>query len=178
MSRIGKKPVTVPNAVKADLSGKHLSLQGPKGKLEMAIHPRLGVVLKDGQIEITRPTNIRTDRALHGLTRSLVQNMVAGVTQGFVKELEIVGVGFKGQVKGKIFNLSLGFTHPIDYVIPDGIEIKCPNPTRVVVSGMDKQKVGQAAAEIRGFYEPEPYKGKGIHYVGEVIRRKQGKTVG
>lgn len=178
MSRIGKKPVTIPNTVKVSLSGKSLSLQGPKGKLDLTIHPRLEAAFKDNQIQVTRPTNIRTDRALHGLTRSLIQNMVSGVTQGFTKELEIVGVGFKAQVKGKILNLSLGFTHPIDYVIPDGLEVKCPNPTRVVVSGMDKQKVGQAAAEIRGFYEPEPYKGKGIHYVGEVIRRKQGKTVG
>ncbi len=178
MSRVGKKPILVPSGVKANLDGQKLAIQGPKGRMDFFVHPRMKVTTSASQIEVTRPTNVRTDRALHGLTRSLIQNMVTGVTQGFSKELEIVGVGFKAQVKGKILNLLLGFTHPIDYHIPEGIEVKCPNPTRVVVSGLDRQKVGQASAEIRGFYEPEPYKGKGIHYVGEVIRRKQGKTVG
>jgi large subunit ribosomal protein L6 len=178
MSRIGKKPVVLPATVKANLQGQSLSIQGPKGKLDLNVHSRLKVAINNNQIEVSRPTNIRTDRALHGLTRSLIQNMVLGVTQGYLKELEIVGVGFKAQVKGKILNLALGYTHPIDFHIPEGIEIKCPNPTRVSVTGMDKQKVGQVASEIRLFYEPEPYKGKGIHYVGEVIRRKQGKTVG
>ena len=178
MSRIGKKPVVIPSGVKANMQGQTLSMQGPKGKLDLAVHPRLKVAVNTDRIEVSRPTNIRTDRALHGLTRSLIQNMALGVTQGFLKELEIVGVGFKAQVKGKILNLLLGFTHPLDYQIPDGIEIKCPNPTRVSVSGLDKQLVGQVASEIRRFYKPEPYKGKGIHYVGEVIRRKQGKTVG
>ncbi len=178
MSRIGKKPVTFPNTVKVALQGQHLSFQGPKGKLDLSVHPRMAVKIANDQIEVTRPTNIRTDRALHGLTRSLIQNMVNGVVTGFLKELEIVGVGFKAQVKGPILTLNLGFTHPIDYKIPEGIQINCPNPTRVVVSGLDKQKVGQVSAEIRLFHEPEPYKGKGIHYVGEVIRRKQGKTVG
>ena len=178
MSRIGKKPITLPSGVKAAVQGLNLTVQGPKGKLDMKLHPRLKIAVSADKVEVTRPTDIRTDRALHGLTRSLIQNMVTGVTAGYMKELEIVGVGFKAIVKGKILNLALGYTHPIDYHIPDGIEIKCPNPTRVTVSGMDKQMVGQAAAEIRGYYEPEPYKGKGIHYVGEVIRRKQGKTVG
>ena len=178
MSRIGKKPVTFPNTVKAVLQGRQLSLQGPKGKLDLTVHPRISVKVANDYIEVSRPTDIRTDRALHGLTRSLIQNMVSGVTNGFMKELEIVGVGFKAVVKGKILSLNLGFTHPIDYSIPEGITIVCPNPTRVVVSGLDKQKVGQVASEIRLFHEPEPYKGKGIHYVGEVIRRKQGKTVG
>lgn len=178
MSRIGKKPVVLPSGVKATVSGQAFSIQGPKGKLDLSVHPRIKVVVKDNQVELTRPTDNRQDRALHGLTRSLIQNMTVGVTQGFLKELEIVGVGFKAQVKGKTLNMMLGFTHPIDFQIPDGIEIKCPNPTRVSISGMDKQKVGQIAAEIRLSYEPEPYKGKGIHYVGEVIRRKQGKTVG
>ncbi len=178
MSRIGKKPVTLPGTVKASMQGQTLTVQGPKGKLNMTVNPRVAVKVADGKVEVTRPSDVRTDRALHGLTRSLIQNMVHGVTEGYSKDLEIVGVGFKAQVKGKILNLALGYTHPIDYNIPEGIEIKCPNPTRVNVSGMDKQKVGQVSAEIRGFYEPEPYKGKGIHYVGEVIRRKQGKTVG
>ncbi len=178
MSRIGKKPVLLPANVKANIQGQKLLLEGPKGKQNLALHPRMKVLVKDHQIQVERPTNIRTDRALHGLTRSLIQNMVLGVTEGFKKELEIEGVGFKAQVKGKILNIALGFTHPIDYNIPDGIEIKCPKPTQISVTGLDKQQVGQVAAEIRGFHKPEPYKGKGIHYVGEQIRRKQGKTVG
>ena len=178
MSRIGKKPVVVPEGVKVDVKGQHLNFQGPKGKTEFNVHPRLKVSVKDNQISIQRATDIRTDRALHGLSRSLIQNIIIGVTQGYSKDLDIVGVGFKAQLKGKVLNLALGYTHPIDYDIPEGIEIKCPNQTRISVSGIDKQKVGQVAADIRGFYEPEPYKGKGIHYVGEVIRRKQGKTVG
>ena len=178
MSRIGRKPVVMVDAVKANLQGQLLNVQGPKGKLSLTIHPRLKVEVKDNHINVARPTDIRTDRALHGLTRSLIQNMVTGVTQGYTKELEIVGVGFKAVVKGKILNLAVGYTHPIDYDIPEGIEIKCPNPTRVVITGMDKQCVGQVAAELRSFYKPEPYKGKGIRYVGETVRRKQGKTVG
>ena len=178
MSRVGRKPVVVPGGVKVDFQGQTLSVQGPKGKLEMNVHPRMKVNVKPEQVLVERPTDIRTDRALHGLTRNLIQNMVSGVTQGYMKELEIVGVGFKAQVKGRILNLALGFTHPIDFSIPEGVEIKCPNPTRLVISGIDKQKVGETAAQIRRFYEPEPYKGKGISYVGEHIRRKQGKTVG
>ncbi|MBI3314186.1 MAG: 50S ribosomal protein L6 [Candidatus Omnitrophica bacterium] len=178
MSRVGKKPVIVPGGVKVNMQGQTLSVQGPKGKLDLAIHPRMKISVKPEEVLVQRPTNIRTDRALHGLTRNLINNMVQGVTQGYIKELEIVGVGFKAQVKGRILNLALGFTHPIDFSIPEGVEIKCPNPTRMVVSGIDKQKVGETAAQIRRFYEPEPYKGKGISYVGEQIRRKQGKTVG
>ena len=178
MSRVGRKPVAIPSGVKAELKGQNLNIQGPKGKLSLDVHPRIKVEQKDSEISVSRPTNIGPDRALHGLVRSLIQNMVIGVTQGYSKELEIVGVGFKAQVKGKVLNLSVGYTHPINFDIPEGIEIKCPNPTRVVVTGLDKQKVGQIAAEIRLSYPPEPYKGKGIHYVGEQIRRKQGKTVG
>ena len=178
MSRVGKKPIIVPDSVKVSLQGQTLNLEGPKGKLNLNLHPRIKASFKDKKFEFTRSTNIKTDRELHGLTRSLVQNMVLGVTDGFKKELEIIGVGFKAVVKGKVLDLALGFTHPILYEIPQGITIVCPNPTRVVVTGTDKKMVGQVAADIRGFYKPEPYKGKGIHYVGEVIRRKQGKTVG
>lgn len=178
MSRIGKKPVVIPNGVKVDVQGRKCNVQGPKGSLKMEAHPRLKVSMKDNQVTVERPSNLNTDRALHGLTRSLIQNMIQGVTEGFQKELEIVGVGYKAQVQGKKLNMALGYSHPIDYMIPEGVTIVCPNPTRVVVSGCDKQKVGQAAADIRGFCPPEPYKGKGIHYVGEQIRRKQGKTVG
>lgn len=178
MSRVGRKPVVVPKAVKVSIAGQKINIQGPKGNLDLSVHPRIKVVIKDDQISVSRPTDIRTDRALHGLTRSLIQNMTIGVTEGYSKTLEIVGVGFKAQVKGKVLNLNLGYTHTIEYEIPEGVEVKCPNQTRVSVSGPDKQKIGQAAAEIRGFHPPEPYKGKGIHYVGEEIRRKQGKTVG
>ena len=178
MSRVGRKPVPIASGVKVELKGRDLNVQGPKGKLSLKVHPRMKVEVKDKEVLVTRATDIPTDRALHGLTRNLINNMVLGVVGGYSKELEIIGVGYKAQVKGKVLNLSLGHTHPVDYQIPEEIEIKCPNPTRVVVTGLDKQQVGQVAAEIRGFAEPEPYKGKGISYVGEVIRRKQGKTVG
>ena len=178
MSRIGKRPVNVPEGVKINIQGQQLNIQGPKGKMDITVHPRIKISVKDNHISVERSTDIRTDRALHGLMRSLVQNMVIGVTQGYSKELDIIGVGFKAQIKGKILNIAVGYTHPIDFKIPEGLEIKCPTPTRISVAGVDKQKVGQAAAEIRSYYEPEPYKGKGIQYVGEVVRRKQGKTVG
>ena len=178
MSRIGKKPIVIPGGVQVAVKDHTVSVQGPKGKLETTLHPRIKIAVKDGAISFERPTNINKDRALHGLSRSLVFNMVHGVVEGYKKELEIVGVGFKAEVKGKKFVLALGFTHPMEFDIPEGIQIQCPNPTRVVVLGLDKQKVGQVAADIRAAHKPEPYKGKGIHYVGEVIRRKQGKTVG
>jgi len=152
-------------------------VEGPKGKMNLRVHPRMKVKLQENTLVVERPTNIRTDRALHGLTRSLLQNMVHGVTEGYTKELEIEGVGYRAQVSGRKLVLSLGFSHPVEYSLPEGIEVKCPKPTQIVVAGIDRQKVGQAAAEIRGFHEPEPYKGKGIRYVGEVIHRKQGKTM-
>ncbi|MFZ5802307.1 MAG: 50S ribosomal protein L6 [Candidatus Omnitrophota bacterium] len=178
MSRIGKKIITVPAGVKVKIDGGKVFVEGPKGKLEQVIHPRVEVTLKDGAITVARHTDIGADRALHGLVRSLIVNMIQGVTQGYQKELLLEGVGYKAQVKGKALTLNLGFTHPIDYEIPQGVEIKCANPTAITVSGADKQKVGQAAAEIRRFHKPEPYKGKGIRYVDEHVRRKQGKTVG
>jgi len=177
MSRIGRKPVTLPAGVKAVVAETGVTIEGPKGKLQFKFHPRMKVSLKENTLSVERPTNIRTDRALHGLTRSLIQNMVHGVTEGYTKALEVEGVGYRAQVTGRKLALNLGFSHPIEYPIPEGIEIKCPKPTQVVVSGLDRQKVGQAAADIRHFHEPEPYKGKGIRYVGEVIRRKQGKTM-
>ncbi len=178
MSRIGKKPVTIPSGVQISVKDHLVMVQGPKGKLQTEIHPRIKVTVKDGAVTFERQTNINTDRALHGLVRSLVNNMVHGVMEGYKKELEIVGVGFKAEVKGKKLVLALGYTHPCELNIPEGIQIVCPNPTRVSVTGLDKQLVGQVAADIRDFHKPEPYKGKGIHYVGEQIRRKQGKTVG
>lgn len=178
MSRIGKKPVVIPAGVKISLDGKNLRVEGAKGKLVQALHPRIKVAVEGSQVTVARTTDINTDRALHGLTRSLIQNMVVGVTQGFSKQLELEGVGYKASMKGKVLNLSLGYTHPINYEVPEGVEVKCATPTVIQVSGADKQKVGQVAAEIRLFHEPEPYKGKGIHYTGEKIRRKQGKKVG
>lgn len=176
MSRIGRKPVVIPPSVKVEIKGGEVRAEGPKGKLGFHFHPRMKVTLQENALVVERPTNIRTDRALHGVTRSLLQNIVNGVTQGFTKELEIEGIGYRAQVAGKKLVLNLGFTHPIEYPIPEGIEIKVPKPTIIHVSGIDRQKVGQVAADIRHFHEPEPYKGKGIHYVGEKIRRKQGKT--
>lgn len=177
MSRIGKKPILIPSNVKVGIAEGEVRVEGPKGKLQFRFHPRMKVGLKENTLMVERPTNIRTDRALHGLTRSLLQNMVRGVTDGYTKELEIEGIGYRAQVSGRKLVLNLGFTHPIEYPIPEGIEIKAPKQTQIVVSGTDRQKVGQVAADIRGFHEPEPYKGKGIRYVGEVIRRKQGKTM-
>ena len=177
MSRIGRKPVTIPEKVKVAVSGTTLAVEGPKGSLQMSVHPRITVKVDGAIVNVTRPTDIRTDRALHGLTRSLIQNMVIGVTQGYSKELEIVGVGMKAAVKGNVLNLLLGFTHPIDYSFNKDVDIKCPKPTSIVITGADKQRVGQTAAEIRSFMKPEPYKGKGIRYLGEHVRRKQGKAV-
>lgn len=176
MSRIGKKPVTIPSNVKAAVAAGEVHVEGPKGKLDFRFHPRMKVSVKEGALIVERPTNIRTDRALHGLTRSLLQNMVRGVTEGYTKTLEIEGVGYRAQVSGRKLVVSLGFSHPVEYLIPEGIEIKAPKQTQIVVSGTDRQKVGQVAAEIRGFHPPEPYKGKGVRYADEVIRRKQGKT--
>jgi large subunit ribosomal protein L6 len=177
MSRIGRKAVTIPEKVKVAVQGTTLKIQGPRGELVMNVHPRMTVKVEGTEVKVTRPTDIRTDRALHGLTRSLIQNMVIGVTQGYAKELEIVGVGMKASVKDGMLTLSLGFTHPIEYPFGKDVEIKCPKPTSITIAGADKQRVGQTAAEIRSFMKPEPYKGKGIRYLNEHVRRKQGKTV-
>ncbi len=178
MSRIGKKPIEVPSGVTVQSLKSRIVVQGPKGKLELDLHPRIKVSIAPGKVEVLRNTDIRMDRALHGLFRSLIMNMILGVTVGYKKDLELEGVGFKALVKGKFLNLALGYTHPIDYPIPEGISIQCAKPTQISVSGINKQMVGQVASDIRAFHKPEPYKGKGVHYVGEVIRRKQGKTVG
>jgi len=177
MSRIGRKPVTIPEKVKVSVQGTTLQVQGPKGSLRMSVHPRITVKVEGAVVNVARPTDIRTDRALHGLTRSLIQNMVVGVTEGYLKELEIVGVGMKAAVKDQMLTMFLGFTHPIEYAFNKDVDIKCPKPTSIVITGADKQRVGQVAAEIRSFMKPEPYKGKGIRYLGEHVRRKQGKAV-
>ncbi len=178
MSRIGKKPVAIPSSVTIALDGQDLKVKGPKGELDLDIHPDMSVAFEDGEISVTRPSDQPNHRALHGLTRALIANMVEGVTNGFTRTLEIVGVGYRAEMKGKILNMALGFSHPIHFESPDGVTIECPNLTTVVISGADKQAVGQAAAVIRGFRPPEPYKGKGVRYQGEQVRRKAGKTAG
>lgn len=178
MSRIGKLPIEVPKGVDVSLTGKTLSVKGPKGDLSLEVHPEIDVKVDDGAVTVHRPSELPRHKALHGLMRSLVANMVLGVSQGFSKTLEIVGVGYRADPSGKGITLQLGFSHPIEYPAPDGVTLECPNQTTVVISGADKQKVGQTAAEIRAFRPPEPYKGKGVRYQGEQIRRKAGKTAG
>lgn len=177
MSRIGKKPLEIPKEVKVNIAGGVVTIEGPKGKLDYRLPERFKVEVKDGKFFAYRPSDAKQDKAKHGLIRSLVNNMIIGVTKGYVKELEISGVGFKAQVQGKSLSLTLNYTHPIDYKIPDGITIETPKPINIVIKGSDKAKVGQVAAEIRSYYEPEPYKGKGIKYAGEFIKRKAGKAV-
>ncbi|MCH2471950.1 MAG: 50S ribosomal protein L6 [Gemmatimonadetes bacterium] len=178
MSRIGKMPVVLPKGVEVKQANGTLSVKGPKGSLQLSAHPDMNVVIDGGEVRVERPSDEKQHRALHGLTRSLITNMVIGVTDGFAKTLEIVGVGYRADLKGKGLTLSLGFSHTIEYTPDDGVSLECPNQTTIVVSGIDKQKVGQAAADIRAFRPPEPYKGKGIRYKGEHVRRKAGKTAG
>ena len=177
MSRIGKKPIAIPKDIKVDISGGLISLESSKGRLEYKVPVRFKVEFKDNLIQVTRPSDEKQDKATHGLIRSIVNNMTIGLTKGYTKELEISGVGFKAQVQGKVVSISLSYTHPINYNIPEGITIETPKPILIVIKGIDKAKVGEVAAEIRDFYRPEPYKGKGSKYSGEHIRRKAGKAV-
>jgi large subunit ribosomal protein L6 len=178
MSRIGKQPVALPKGVDVSLNGQTLRVKGKNGELSLDVHPEMSVEVEGGEIRVTRPSDASRHKALHGLTRSLVSNMVEGVTDGFTRTLEIVGVGYRAEMKGSTLNMALGFSHPIVFESPEGVTIETPNQTTVVVKGADKQAVGQAAAVIRGFRPPEPYKGKGVRYQGEQIRRKAGKTAG
>ena len=178
MSRIGKLPVPLLKGVEAKQTNGTVTVKGPKGELTLNVHPDMSVVIEDAEIRVERPSDHKDHRALHGLTRSLIANMVEGVTDGYSKTLEIIGVGYRADAKGKGITLNLGFSHPIEYTPVDGIKLECPNQTTIVVSGIDKQKVGQTAAELRAFRPPEPYKGKGIRYQGEHVRRKAGKTAG
>lgn len=171
-------PVEVPRGVDVSLKDVTFSAKGPKGELSLSVHPEIEVKLEDGVVTVHRPSDQPRHKALHGLVRSLVANMVKGVSEGFSKTLEIVGVGYRADVSGKGIRVQVGYSHPIDYPAPEGITLECPNQTTIVVSGADKQKVGQTAAEIRAFRPPEPYKGKGIRYQGEQVRRKAGKTAG
>ena len=177
MSRVGKQPIVVPSGVECKLDGVSLKVKGPKGQLNRDLHPNMKVTIEKDVITVTRPTDGRIDRSLHGLTRTLINNMVVGVTQGFSKTLNIVGVGYKVDLKGKGLNLSLGFSHPVNYPAPEGIEFDVDSKKNVIViKGMNKEAVGQTAAEIRMLRPPEPYKGKGVMYEDEKIRRKAGKT--
>lgn len=178
MSRIGRMPVSIAKGVEVKQANGTLSVKGPNGQLELVPHPDMTVLVDEAEIRVERPSDHKDHRALHGLTRSLIANMVIGVTSGFSKTLEIVGVGYRAEIKGKGITLILGFSHRIEYDADDGVKLECPSQTTIVVSGADKQKVGQAAAEIRAFRPPEPYKGKGIRYQGEHVRRKAGKTAG
>ncbi|MFN8580713.1 MAG: 50S ribosomal protein L6 [Gemmatimonadaceae bacterium] len=178
MSRIGKKPVPVPSGVSVAVSGNTVSVKGPKGELTRALHADLGVSFENGQITVARPSDEPRHKALHGLSRSLVANMIEGVTKGYSKQLEITGVGYKAEPKPYGLLLSLGYSHQIEYKAPAGIKLTTPQPTQVTIEGADKEVVGQVAAEIRSLRKPEPYKGKGIKYVGETIRRKAGKAGG
>jgi large subunit ribosomal protein L6 len=178
MSRIGKQPVPVPGGVDVKVDDGTVRVKGPKGELSLTFHPEMVVNVGDGEVVVERPSDQARHKALHGLTRSLVANMVEGVTDGFTRTLEIVGVGYRAQKKGNGLTLNLGFSHTIEFEPPAGVTFDLPNQTTVVVQGADKQAVGQVAAEIRGFRPPEPYKGKGIRYQGEQVRRKAGKTAG
>jgi large subunit ribosomal protein L6 len=176
MSRIGKKPVAIPKDAKAEFRDGRIFIEGPKGKDDLAISYRIEVEIKDGQVLLRRAVDTKQDRALHGLYRSLILNMLKGVTEGYTKELEIQGIGFKAQVQGSNLNMQLGFSHPVNFPIPEGIKIETPKPTQIVVRGIDKQLVGKIASELRAICPPEPYKGKGIRYLGEYIKKKVGKA--
>jgi large subunit ribosomal protein L6 len=177
MSRIGKLPVAIPAKVKVEIKGQKFLVEGPKGKLNFDIPKRATAKVDGTNIVVSRDGDDAEARALHGLTRSLVQNMVTGVSEGFVKKLEIQGVGFKAAVQGKTVNLSLGYSHPINYPLPEQVKVTVEENTKVTIEGPDKQVVGQVAAELRSYYPPEPYKGKGVRYSDEKVVRKEGKTV-
>src|SRR5271156_3123121 len=176
MSRIGKRPIPLPKGVTVTIDGSKVTVKGPRGELVRQVNPAMTVALNDGKVEVTRPSDEPEHKALHGLTRTLVANMVEGVTTGFKKQLEIVGVGYKAEGRPYGLQLALGFSHPVDYRAPVGIKLSAPQPTSIIIEGANKEVVGQVAAELRSLRPPEPYKGKGIKYLGEQIRRKAGKT--
>jgi large subunit ribosomal protein L6 len=176
VSRIGKQPIPVPSGVEVAINGTEVTVKGPKGTLTQTFDKDMIIELEDGAIVVKRPSDERRHRSLHGLTRTLIANMVKGVSEGFQKELEIVGVGYRAALKGSDLDLSLGFSHPVIVTPEEGITFEVPAPTKIVVKGIDKQRVGQVAAEIRKIRPPEPYKGKGVRYAGEQVRRKLGKA--
>ncbi len=176
MSRIGKLPVSVPAGVDVKLNGSDISVKGPKGELSYSFSKNLKISQTDEGIVVERPNDERENRSLHGLTRTLIHNMIVGVTEGYVKTLELKGVGYRASLKGKSLEMTLGFSHPVKVDPPEGIEFECPEATLIHVKGIDKQLVGQVAADVRSYRPPEPYKGKGIRYQGEHVRRKEGKA--
>ena len=176
MSRIGRKPIVIPAGVEVKIDGETVKVTGPKGTLTQKVHTGLGLEVEGNELKVSRPSDDRQFRSLHGLTRTLIHNMVTGVTEGFKKELEISGVGYRAQKNGNELVLNVGYSNPVRILDTDAITTEVPNPTKIVVNGIDKQAVGQFAAEIRRVRPPEPYKGKGIHYVGEYIIRKEGKA--
>lgn len=176
MSRIGKKPISIPKEVKIEIKGNLICIEGPKGKLDRLLADRISLQMKDNQLFVKRQSDIKLDKALHGLSRALIVNMIKGVTEGYVKEMEIIGTGFRAQIQGNNLNMQLGFSHPVNVAVPEGIKIETPKQTQIIVRGIDKEKVGKIASEIRAIYPPEPYKGKGIRYVGEYVKKKVGKA--
>jgi large subunit ribosomal protein L6 len=176
MSRIGRQPIEVPGGVDVSIDGTHVSVKGPRGTLERSLHPEMKLVQEDGTIRVERPSDEAMHRSLHGLTRTLVANMVEGVTKGYEKRLEIVGVGYRASLRGQDLEIAAGFSHPVIVQRPEGVEFEVPQPTRITVRGNDKQAVGEIAAKIRKVRPPEPYKGKGIRYEGEHVRKKAGKA--
>ncbi len=176
MSRIGKKVIVIPKEVKVEVRDNAIFVEGPKGKLSRVLSPRITLEIKDGQISVKRVADTKMDKSLHGLFRALIVNMIKGVTEGYKKELEIIGVGFKAGVQGSNLNMSLGFSHPVNFPIPQGIKIEAPKPTQLVITGIDKELIGKVSSEIRAIYPPEPYKGKGIRFLGEYVKKKIGKA--
>jgi len=176
MSRIGKSPIPVPSGVSVDIKGSRVDVKGPKGELKRSFDPDIKIEVKDGEIVLTRPSESKRHKSMHGLTRSLLANMVTGVSKGFEKGLEIEGIEYKVKKKGKALELNLGFSHPINFPLPEGVDVEVIEDRKMKVIGIDKQKVGEVAAEIRDLRPPEPYKGKGIKYAGEIIKRKAGKA--
>lgn len=178
MSRIGKKPITVPDGVTVKIEGNLVTVKGPKGELSRKFRPEIKIELDGNTLTVTRPDDMRQNRAFHGLTRALIQNMVTGVKEEYSRILDIVGVGYRAEMKDKNLLLNIGYSHPVYFIPPEGIKFQTPTPTQIVVSGVDKQLVGLVASKIRSLRKPEPYKGKGIKYKDEQIRRKAGKTAG
>lgn len=176
MSRIGNKPVVIPAGVTLELNENTVVVKGPKGQLSYTFNPAIKLVQNEGEVVFTRPDDSKENKTIHGTTRAVFNNMVVGVTEGFQKELELIGVGYRAQLQGKKLILSVGYSHPVEFTPEEGLEIEVPSNTRILVKGYDKQKVGELAANIRGVRPPEPYKGKGIRYVNEFVRRKEGKT--
>lgn len=176
MSRIGKKPIIIPKDAKIEAKDGSIYIEGPKGKLTRSLSNRINLEIKDNQIFLTRASDTKFDKSLHGLYRALIFNMLKGVTEGYVKELEIQGMGFRAQIQGNNLNMQLGFSHPVNFPIPEGIKMEAPKQTQIVIRGIDKETVGKVASQIRAIYPPEPYKGKGIRYLGEYVKKKVGKS--